>query len=202
MKRFEKRAGPLDWEKVHQRLAQAAAALGEAEQSSTARDREILEARARALARVPARTAAGTILEVVTFALLGEHYALEAGYVCEVQRWTEYTPVPGAVAHLHGLVNLRGELLAVFDLAPLLGLAGHRPNEGSYILVLGRGHPELGILVDAIHQVQKLPLTALHAPAAGGKDQHHVRGLTDEALIILDGRTLLADERLFIDQAE
>lgn len=202
MKRRQERVGPLDWERVRQRLAQAAAALEEAEHSSTARDQEILEARARALAHAPVHQAPGEMLEVVTFSLAGERYALEADHVCEVQRWTECTPIPGAVAHLRGLVNLRGDLLAVFDLRRLLGLVEQEPQESAFILVLGRGHPELGIAAEAIHEVRKVRLDALHEPPAGGTDRRLVRGVTEEALIVLDGPALLADERLFIDQGD
>ena len=87
----------IDWAEVRQRLARAGAALEEALHPSPERAHAVLEERARALARAPAaRAAEAPGLLVVTFALGGEHYALEARHVREVSRLTDCTPLPGA----------------------------------------------------------------------------------------------------------
>jgi hypothetical protein len=117
------RAGGTDWAEVRARLDRAGAATAEALRLSPERARAVLEERARALARVPPAEYAGAVLEVVTFDLAGERYALETRHVRAVVRLGEHTPVPGAPDFLVGVLNLRGEVLAVMDLGKVLGLA-------------------------------------------------------------------------------
>jgi hypothetical protein len=115
---------PLDWQTARERLARAAAAVEDGVRLSPERARQLLEERARLLGRVPAEaTQAAEVLEVVNFRVAGERYAVGARHVREVMRRTEVTPVPGAPDFLAGVINLRGEILAVFEPRILFGLA-------------------------------------------------------------------------------
>jgi purine-binding chemotaxis protein CheW len=195
----------VDWAAVRAGLARASAALEEALNPSPEKARALLEERTRLLARVPPQpTADGAVLLVVSFRLAGESYALETRYLREVQRLTDYTPLPGAPAFVVGVLNLRGEILAVFDPRPLLGLAADAPGEQTRVLVLGVDRPEYGLLVDAAEEIRNLPERDLYQPpdSITGAGREYLRGITQEALIVLDGAVLLRDGRLFIDQGE
>lgn len=164
--------------------------------------RAILDERARRLAAVAgeAATPPAEELEVATFTLAGEEYAIETRYVREIIPLGDFTPVPGGPNFLFGVVNLRGEILAVFDLRPLLGLAGERISDLFRIIVLGNPRAEFGVLVDAVHEVTKLPLAVvLDIP---GTDEHHryVRGVTKDALVLLDGGLLINEPRFALDK--
>jgi purine-binding chemotaxis protein CheW len=196
----------VDWADIRARLDRAGTALEEALHPSPERARAVLEKRARDLACRPANQAASAAprLLVVTFALAGERYALEARYVREVLRLTDCTPLPGAPAFVVGVLNLRGEVLAVFDLRPLLGLVSDAAAERGRILVLGVDRPEFGLLADAAEEVAALAEHDLHEPpdSVVGPGREYLRGVTQEALIVLDGAVLLRDGRLFVDQGE
>jgi purine-binding chemotaxis protein CheW len=199
------RTGDLDWRQAHARLARAARALREALEPSPERARAILQERARALARPPAEKPADSeLLPVVTFTLGNEHYALEARHVREVVRFTEYTPVPGTPAFLVGVFNLRGEILAVIDLRKFFGVAEKGVTDLSRILVLGGDRPEFGVLADAVAEVVALRAGEVLEPpeTVAGIGREYLRGVTRDALIVLDGAVLLQDGRLFIDQAD
>jgi purine-binding chemotaxis protein CheW len=58
----------------------------------------------------------------VRLTVAGEPYAVPVGSVLEVVPLGEVTDVPGSRAELLGVLNLRGQILAVADLAPILGL--------------------------------------------------------------------------------
>jgi purine-binding chemotaxis protein CheW len=197
--------GELDWRQAHARLERAAAALREALDPTPERKRAILQERARALARPPAeKPAASELLHVVAFALGAERYALEARHVREVVRFTEYTPVPGTPPFLVGVCNLRGEILAVIDLRHFFGIAARGLTDLSRVLVLGGDRPEFGVLADAVHEVMALPTAEVLEPPAtvAGIGREYLRGVTGDALIVLDGAILLQDRRLFLDEAE
>jgi purine-binding chemotaxis protein CheW len=199
------RTGAIDWQKTRQRLALATKATEEASHLSPERAREVLEERAHALARVSSvAVPSAELIHVATFALGNERYALETRYVREVVRFADYTPIPETPDFLVGLTSLRGEVLAVIDLRKLLGVARQEVTDLARIIVLGQQHAEFGVLADAAHEVLPLRLDEILEPPASvaGIGREYLRGVTTDALIVLDGAVLLQDRRLFIDQGE
>jgi purine-binding chemotaxis protein CheW len=195
----------IDWQQLRERLARARRATEESVRLSPERAREVMAERARTLARVPPRApVADEVLEVVTFRLASERYAIETGHVREVVRFGDLTPVPGAPDFLAGLLNLRGEILAVFDLRRFFGVADPGRGDLSRVIVLGGDRAEFGVLADAVTEVATLRVDAVREPPASvaGPGRDYLRGVTADALIVLDGAALLSDRRLFIDQAE
>jgi purine-binding chemotaxis protein CheW len=195
--------GEIDWQGLRQRLAGAAAATEEALRLSRERARAVMDERARILARVPAAPPqAGDVLDVVTFALANERYGIEARYVREIVRLVDFTPVPGVPDFIIGLVNLRGEILVVVDLRRFLGVTAKGLTDLSRVIVLGSGHAEFGVLADEVHEVTTLRVDEAHEPPESvvGVGRAHLRGVTEHALILLNGAVLLNDARLFVDQ--
>jgi chemotaxis signal transduction protein len=72
------------------------------------------------------------------------------------------------------------------------------------VLVLGTDRAELGLLADAAHEVRRVRADEVLEPpgSVAGPGREYVRGVTSEALVVLDGAVLLQDRRLFIDQDE
>jgi purine-binding chemotaxis protein CheW len=199
------RAEATEWKALRQRLARATAATAAAQELSPERAAEILRERAQALARAPAAaTRRGQTLHVAIFALAQERYALETAHIREVVRLTDFTPIPGAPAFVVGVINLRGEILAVIDLRQFLGVAVQGVTDLSRVLVLGHDRAEFGVLADAVHEVQALSSDDVLEPpgSVAGIGREYLRGVTADALILLDGAVLLNDTRLVVDQGE
>lgn len=200
-----KSAGPIDWGDVHERLDRHATALRAEGVVSPERVQAILDERARALARVPERPPdAWEVIEVVTFTLAGERLAIETQFVRRVlSRW-DSTPVPGAPEGLVGVTNLQGEVLALFDLRAFFGMPCVERAALGQLLVLGEEHDELGVLAEAVGEVRSLRIADLRDPplAFEGLGRGALRWVTDDVLIVIDGKALLADERLFIHQGD
>jgi len=194
----------IDWQKVRRRLARAVAATAESVKLPPERAQQILQERARALACVPAvAPPAGQVLEVVTFSLARERYAVESRYLREVVRFTDCTPVPDAPAFVVGVINLRGEIVAVFDLRPFLGVSAQAATDLARVVVMGQDRAEFGVLADAVHEVQTLRTTDVLEPPSSttGIGREYLRGVTQNALILLDGAVLLQDGRIHVDQS-
>ncbi|HZW30315.1 MAG TPA: chemotaxis protein CheW [Isosphaeraceae bacterium] len=190
---------------IHERLARVAAAIGAEPRLTPEQARAVLEERARALAQVPAGGPADDeALEVVTFSLASQDYAIELGSVRKIVPLGELTPVPGAPDAFAGVINLRGELLAVIDLRRLLSLSGGSRSDPAWVIVLGGERNEFGLLADAVGEVRTLrTLEVLVVQAAGmGPGQRSLHGVTEDGLIVLDGAVLLQDDRLVVDQGE
>src|SRR5207248_2562654 len=157
--------GEIDWKSVHERLARARTATEEALRLSPERAREVMEQRAHELAKVPARAPDATeVLEVVSFSLANERYAIETRHIREVIRFTDFTPIPGAPEFLVGLLNLRGEILAVFDLRKFFNVIDKGVTDLSRVVVLGGERAEFGVLADTVYEVMTVRTDEVFEP--------------------------------------
>jgi len=166
-------------------------------------DRQILLARAQALARTPERApAAGASLEVLEFRLAQERYALEDRWVQEVCPFKELTPLPCTPPFVLGIVNVRGRILPVLDLKKFFDL----PEQGLtdlHRLILVRGNDlELGLLADVIVGVRSIPVDSLQPslPTLTGIRSDYLKGVTAERLVVLDLARILADPKIIVHE--
>jgi len=97
------------------------------------------------------------LLHLVTFQLGREEYGVEIAAVQEIIRATDITPVPGAPSHVRGVINLRGKIIPVVDLRRRFALAAVEASESQRIIVIELGEKRIGMLVDSVSQVIKVP---------------------------------------------
>ncbi len=104
-----------------------------------------------------------------TFGLL-----IQADVGSEVIRPEAISSLPGSAPWLLGLLNLRGNLVPVFDLNLLLGVAKPTESRAMLVLILDKGENAIGMLIDGFPQ----PLSALqkiaNLPALPAALQEHV----------------------------
>lgn len=195
-----------DWVELRSNLNRATQVNAEEFGISPEQAQAILVERARRLARVPPELAgeAGKFLTVAVFTLGGSRLGLETRLIREVLRAPDFTPVPGATGTLRGLINLRGQVLPVFDVGMLLGLPA--PSEGAslWVLVLGEDRTDFGILAEAVLEVAQVPAAQIGPTLAVANhiDRAFLAGVTEDALVLLAGDALLQDPRLVIDQRD
>lgn len=183
----------VDWGAARERLARTERVISGHGERSPEEVARLLEARARTLAR-PIETDSGIEkLEVLTFALSGERYAVESRYVFAALRLEHITLVPSAEPPLVGLTAWRGEILALFDLRILTGTSTRALSDLSWVVVLGDRSAAFGILVDTLHPVIRIPASNIHAlPGGVSGTREHVRGVTPDALLVLDAGDLIS----------
>jgi chemotaxis signal transduction protein len=90
----------------------------------------------------------------VRLRVAGEAYAVPVGSVLEVVGLGQVTAVPGARPELLGVLNLRGQILAVADLAPILGLRRIAP--AARMLVAQSAERQAGFVIDEVSEVGEL----------------------------------------------
>jgi purine-binding chemotaxis protein CheW len=100
----------------------------------------------------PAATKAAEPL-IVTFQVGHQQYGLPLAVVLEIVRLPALVTLAGAPPTLCGLLNLRGRYLPVLDGRTLVGEPPFY-DVSSQIVIAGREKPELGLLVDQVHDVQ------------------------------------------------
>jgi purine-binding chemotaxis protein CheW len=160
----------------------------------TGRVQEILEQRARALARAPAEvTPPGETVRILVLEVGPERYGVDLDRVREVSRTAVPSPVPGAPPEWAGLVNLRGRLHWVLDLRRYLGLeSGEAEGSRSVVLATAGGHA-IGLLSDALPALRLVPPAGVRSAPAGwnGARRAIIRGVTTDLVSVLDLDALL-----------
>jgi len=99
---------------------------------------------------------AGQLLQLVCFNLADEEYGVDINFVQEVIRVQKITPVPQMPPSVLGVINIRGNIVTVFDLRKQFGLPEKPFGEATKILVMRINKTTLGIIVDQILDNLKL----------------------------------------------
>lgn len=190
---------PTYWIAVRERMTNAARAIEKVQSPECAQ--QILDERARRLAEPPtAEQLSGETVDVICFELSHERYAIEARYVHEVLRLQAFTPFPGAAPFVLGISNVHGQLLPIFDLRHFFRLDPKGVSDLSRVIVVGDNSAEFGVLAHEVYPVSTLSVQGLVAgnESQFGNSQAYVRGVTKDAVIMLDGGVLLKDTALFL----
>ena len=131
--------------------------------------------------------------QYLTFSVAGEEYAIGALRVREIIEYDTLTTVPAAPPYLRGVINLRGSVVPVLDLAIKFGLPATSITKRTCIVIveaeLEGETAVVGILADAVSQVIGLGAGDIEAPPAFGTRAHadYLLGLgkTDRKFLLL-----------------
>ncbi|MGE3803794.1 MAG: chemotaxis protein CheW [Gemmataceae bacterium] len=181
----------FDWNEIKDRLRSK-----ETPEEASARARRVLEERARKLAQVTEATTAPSI-EVLIFKVGAECFGLETSYVREVVALPTLTPMPGAPDSLVGLTNLRGQIVACFELQG--SARTHAPRFG---IMVGQRRVEFGIVADEVDAVACLTLESIHRLAGDGNKRDWLRGLSQGTIAVIDAERLRDDPRFLVNQSD
>ncbi|HUQ01674.1 MAG TPA: chemotaxis protein CheW [Kofleriaceae bacterium] len=89
----------------------------------------------------------------VSFRVGTADYALPAAEVLHLESFETATHVPGAPAHVAGLVQVRGRVVPVVDLRVRFGLPAIERTLDSRVVVIQHGKRVAGLLVDSAREV-------------------------------------------------
>jgi purine-binding chemotaxis protein CheW len=112
--------------------------------------------------------------QLLIFVLAGEEYAVDILRVREIIRFTTPTRVPGMPASVRGLINLRGRVVPVIDLAVRFGFPESTITERTSIVMVettaAEGEVVIGIVTDAVTAVLELSAEQIQpTPSFGTK---------------------------------
>ena len=141
-------------------------------------------------------------LQVVVFKTNEEEFALEILQVKEIVRMTLITPVPKTPPFIEGIINLRGQILTVIDLAKRLNLETLPRTDKSRIIVVALDDFSIGLIVDEVVEVLRLPEDSIetHPELISTEFQHSfIKGvgkLEKRLLILIDAVKLFSPEEI------
>jgi len=126
-------------------------------------------------------------IELISFRIVEQEFCVDIMAVREIRGWAPATPLPQTPPYMRGVINLRGAVLPIMDLAVRLGLPATEPSARSVIIVVKSGERLVGLLVDAVSDILTVTTDAIQPTPDVACDR--VRGFI-RGLISLDGRMI------------
>ena len=92
-------------------------------------------------------------IELMAFRIGAQEFCIDIVSVREIRGWTPATALPHSPGFVRGVINLRGAVLPIVDLAARLGLESVEPTSRHVIIVAQVGRQIIGLLVDAVSEI-------------------------------------------------
>ena len=156
---------------------------------------------ARTQSVTDARGAAGAeneLLQLVSFVVGSEEFAVPILAVQEINRMMQITAVPQSPPFVEGVINLRGKIIPVIDLRKRFGLPPAEDTSDARIIVVEVAQRVIGFTVDRVNEVLRIAADIVDpAPQmVVGVDSEFIQGvgkLEDRLLILLSLEKLFHD---------
>ena len=117
--------------------------------------------------------------ELIAFRIGEQEFCVDIMAVREIRGWAPVTPLPHSPPFLRGVLNLRGAVLPIVDLAARLGLPASDPTARHVIIVAQVNGQVIGLLVDAVSDILTIGDGAIQPPpeVSSGRVRNFVQGL-------------------------
>jgi purine-binding chemotaxis protein CheW len=137
-----------------------------------------------------------SVIQLVSFVLEEVEYGINILAVHEIMRFPEMTRLPNTPNFIKGVINLRGNIIPVIDMRKRFGMPEAEDTELTRIIVVETGEKLIGLLVDNVHQVVRLPETSIDSPSGliEGVSEDYIMGigrLRDRLIVILNLHNIL-----------
>ena len=143
-------------------------------------------------------TAGEQVLQLVTFTLRKEEYAVDILNVQEINRITEITQVPNSPSYVEGVINLRGKVMPVINLRKKFNLEDKETDDTSRIIIMDIKGVINGLVVDSVSEVLRIPTDIVEPPPpmSSDMDSKFIKGiakLENRLIILIDIDELLGE---------
>jgi len=144
-------------------------------------------------------------MQFLTFMLGGEMYAMGILAIKEIIEYSSLTEVPMMPASVRGVINLRGSVVPVVDLAVRFGRAPGAVTKRTCIVIveisLNDARQDVGVVVDAVNEVLEIAPADIEPPPTFGTrirtDFIHGMGkVNNRFVILLDANRVLSLDEL------
>lgn len=145
-------------------------------------------------------------VQLVVFQLAGETYGVDINHVQEIIRMQNITEIPGTLAFIEGVINLRGRVIPVIDLHKRFNLPLADITQNTRIMVVELEQMTVGMIVDSVSEVLRLPATSIEPPPPmiSSIDVAYLQGVgkwNERLIILLDlNRVLRESEKQELQQ--
>lgn len=119
---------------------------------------------------LPAETLASRQVEYVTLVVNAQQFCIDIMKIREIRRWSPVTPIPHAPDYVLGIINLRGAVIPIIDLALKLGFEKIQPTDRHVIMIITHHDRTIGILVESVSEILGINIDEIHDTPIGLDD--------------------------------
>lgn len=109
-------------------------------------------------------------LEFVTLIAGGQNFCIEITQIREIRRWSPVTILPHSPDHVLGVINLRGSVIPIVDLAAKLGFKKITPTERHVIIITSIDETIVGLLVESVSEILGVSADMVRETPRGPED--------------------------------
>lgn len=148
--------------------------------------------------------------QYLTFTLAGEDYGIDILRVQEIRGWDETTRLPNMPDYVRGVVNLRGNIVPVYDLRLRFNMPFREYTKNTVVIVIrteeSLGGKSIGIIVDAVADVlHGHHINITESPDFGGQSvTKAISGLATfdgKMVVLIDVDRLVTEELSIADES-
>jgi purine-binding chemotaxis protein CheW len=126
----------------------------------------------------------------LVFTVQSQECGFQAMRVQEISRVLPVSRVPNAPSYIEGIMNLRGRIASVINFRKKLGFEPKEHDEDTRIIVVELDNYPIGIIVDSVEEVVKIPDSSVHKlpeSTTTTESREYITGIgmLDKRLIIL-----------------
>lgn len=136
--------------------------------------------------------------ELITFEVADQIFGIDIMAIREIRAWSPTARLPRVPSYVAGVVNLRGTVLPVVDLAARLGWAATEATPRHAIIVTQYAGQARGLIVDGVSDIVTLPADTLQPPPSMAQDGvvpflEGLAAIDDRMVMVLNLQALNSD---------
>ncbi len=141
-------------------------------------------------------------MQVVVFKLGTDEYCVPVFQAREIQTYSTPTRIPNTPSFVEGIINLRGQIIPILDLKKRFSSGITEVNSNTRIIIIDMDEEVIGILVDSVSEVLKIPTSRFEPPPTAVKtsiNNNYISGIgkiDNRLLILIDLGKVLNDDEL------
>lgn len=142
-------------------------------------------------------------VQLVSFLLGVEEFALEIESVREIIRYPEIVKVPNMPPYIKGVISLRDNLMPIIDMRVKLNTGNDDITDSTRVVVVDVDNASIGLVVDRVYEVTRIAKDTIFAPpqALTGENGDRLQGIArveggKRIIMLLDPRDIMTREQL------
>jgi len=122
----------------------------------------------------------GKLIEILSFLIGKQEFAISVDSVEMVIEKTDITPVPKSRAFIEGVMNLRGRIVPVIDLTKLMSIDTGEVKDFENVLIVKMQGTEVGFFVNEVREVITMNESEVDTDARSDQYDTKVKGIVQK----------------------
>lgn len=142
-------------------------------------------------------------IQLVSFFVGKEEFAVEVEHVREIIRYPDIVQVPNVPPYIKGVISLRDRLLPIIDMRIKLDTGDDAITDNTRVIVIDINNTQLGLVVDKVYEVTRIPKDTIFPPpqVITGEARDQLKGIArldggKRIIMLIDPKDIMSGDEL------